>query len=141
MRVKGHNMATITANGITMAYEIEGSGPPLVLVAGLGYSRWMWHKMIPGLAEQFTVLSYDNRGVGETDKPAGPYTAHLLAEDLCGLLEVLGMGATAVFGHSMGGLVTIRFIESQKPAAKAVCLSSPALGLSVQVPRLSLIHI
>jgi 3-oxoadipate enol-lactonase len=127
-------MATITANGITMAYEIEGSGPPLVLVAGLGYSRWMWHKMAPGLAENFTVLSYDNRGAGETDKPAGPYTAQLLADDLCGLLEALGMEKTAVFGHSMGGFVAQAFALAYPEKVTHLILSATNFGGPRHVP-------
>ena len=65
------------------------SGPPLVLIAGLGYDRWMWHKMVPLLARRHRVLAYDNRGVGETDKPAAAYSADLLAADLAALLDAL----------------------------------------------------
>ena len=68
-------MPTIHVNGINIEYESHGDGEPLVLIAGLGYSRWMWHKMVPGLAKQFRVITFDNRGVGNSDKPAGPYTA------------------------------------------------------------------
>ena len=68
-------MPTLHTNGITLAYEVHGSGAPLVLISGIGYDRWEWHKMAPGLAEHFTVIVFDNRGVGQTDKPAGPYTA------------------------------------------------------------------
>ncbi|MBK8900154.1 MAG: alpha/beta fold hydrolase [Anaerolineaceae bacterium] len=127
-------MATVTTNGITIAYEIEGSGPPLVLVAGLGYSRWMWHKMVPGLAQNFTVLSYDNRGVGETDKPAGPYTAQLLAEDLCSLLAALGIGETAVFGHSMGGFVAQAFALAYPERLSKLILSATNFGGPRHVP-------
>ena len=127
-------MATITANGISIAYEIEGSGPPLALVAGLGYSRWMWHKMVPGLAKNFTVLHYDNRGVGESDKPAGPYNAQLLADDLAGLLEALGMGQTAVFGHSMGGFVAQAFALAYPEKVSKLILSATNFGGPRHVP-------
>ncbi|MAU00991.1 MAG: hypothetical protein CL608_27920 [Anaerolineaceae bacterium] len=127
-------MAKVTANGITMAYEIEGSGPPLVLVAGLGYSRWMWHKMVPGLAENFTVLHYDNRGVGETDKPSGPYNAQLLAEDLCCLLEALRIEKTAVFGHSMGGFVAQAFALAYPEKLSKLILSATNFGGPRHVP-------
>lgn len=92
-----------------MEYDIEGSGPPLLLIAGLGYSRWMWHRMIPGLARAFQVISYDNRGVGGSDKPAGPYTADLLAADAAALLAALDIEQTAVVGHSMGGFIAQAF--------------------------------
>ena len=127
-------MATVSANGITISYELEGSGPPLVLVAGLGYSRWMWHKMVHGLAEHFTVLSYDNRGVGETDKPAGPYTAQLLAEDLSCLLEALGWEETAVFGHSMGGFIAQAFALAYPQKVSKLILSATNFGGPRHVP-------
>ena len=127
-------MATLTANGITIGYEITGSGPPLVLVAGLGYSRWMWHKMVPGLAKNFQVISYDNRGVGESDKPAGPYTAQLLADDLAGLLNGLGIAKTAVFGHSMGGFVAQAFALAYPERVTHLILSATNFGGPRHVP-------
>ncbi|WP_420630091.1 alpha/beta fold hydrolase [Candidatus Leptofilum sp.] len=127
-------MAKLTANGITMTYEIEGNGSPLVLVAGLGYSRWMWHKMVPGLAENFTVISYDNRGSGETDKPAGPYNAQLLADDLAGLLTELAIEQTAVFGHSMGGFVAQAFALAYPEKVTHLILSATNFGGPRHVP-------
>ncbi len=110
-------MPTTRVNGITLAYEIFGdSGEPLVLISGLGYDRWQWHKMTPGLAQQFTVIVFDNRGVGETDKPAGPYTAQMLAADTAGLIQALGLAHAHVMGHSMGGFI-----------AQALALNHPAL--------------
>ena len=94
-------MPTILVNGITLAYETHGSGQPLVLISGLGYDRWQWHKMVPGLAEHFTVITFDNRGVGQTDKPAGPYTAQLLADDTAGLIAALGYSRAHVMGHRL----------------------------------------
>jgi len=127
-------MATVIANGISISYKIEGSGPPLVLVAGLGYSRWMWHKMVPGLAENFQVLSYDNRGVGQSDKPAGPYNAQLLAEDLASLLEELGIEQTAVFGHSMGGFVAQAFALAYPEKVTKLILSATNFGGPHHIP-------
>jgi pimeloyl-ACP methyl ester carboxylesterase len=98
-------MPKITANGIRIAYDIVGEGPPLVLINGLGYDRWMWHRMLPGLARHFRVLSFDNRGAGESDKPPGPYSAQLLAADTVALMEALGISRAHVMGHSMGGFI------------------------------------
>ena len=127
-------MAIAVANGITIAYEISGKGTPLTVIAGLGYSRWMWHKMLPGLAENFQVLSYDNRGVGESDKPAGPYNAQLLADDLVGLLQVLGIEQTAVFGHSMGGFVAQAFALAYPEKVSHLILSATNFGGPNHVP-------
>lgn len=98
-------MPKVASNGIEIYYEIHGTGQPLVLISGIGYSLWQWHKMVPYLAEHLQVITFDNRGVGQTDKPAGPYTAHMLAADTAGLLDALGIEQAAIMGHSMGGFV------------------------------------
>jgi len=98
-------MPRIKTNEIELYYETHGEGQPLVLISGLGYSSWQWHKMVPFLAEHFQVITFDNRGVGQSDKPAGPYTAHMLAADTVSLLDALGIGKAMVVGHSMGGFI------------------------------------
>jgi 3-oxoadipate enol-lactonase len=98
-------MPKTISNGIELNYEIQGEGKPLVLISGLGYPLWQWHKMVPFLAKQFQVITLDNRGVGQSDKPAGPYTARMLAADTVGLLGTLGIEKAIVMGHSMGGFI------------------------------------
>lgn len=98
-------MPRTTANGIDIYYESHGEGRPLVLISGIGYTNWQWHRMLPFLARHFQVITFDNRGVGQSDRPAGPYTAHILAADTVGLLDALGIGQAAILGHSMGGFI------------------------------------
>ena len=98
-------MPRTRSNGIQLYYEIHGEGKLLVLISGIGYSLWQWHKMVPLLAKHFQVITFDNRGVGQSDKPAGPYSAQILAADTVGLLDALGMGKAIIMGHSMGGFV------------------------------------
>ena len=98
-------MPKIKTNNIELYYEIHGAGQPLVLISGLGYPLWQWHKMVPFLAEHFQVITFDNRGVGQSDKPAGPYTAQMLAADTAGFLDALGIEKAIIAGHSMGGFV------------------------------------
>lgn len=98
-------MTIENVNGINIEYEVHGEGKALVLIAGLGYPRWQWHKMVPFLAERYKVLTFDNRGVGGSDKPAGPYTAQMLAEDTIGLLDALKIDKATFVGHSMGGFI------------------------------------
>lgn len=98
-------MPKIHANGIELYFEIHGTGQPLVLISGLGNTRWQWHRMVPLLAEHFQVITFDNRGVGQSDKPPGPYTAQMLAADTLGLLDGLGIEKAIIMGHSMGGFI------------------------------------
>jgi pimeloyl-ACP methyl ester carboxylesterase len=91
--------------GIRIAYDVAGSGPPLVLVHGLGYARWGWQPVAPALAEAFTVLTLDNRGIGGSDVPAGPYSTQAMAEDVVAVLDAAGVDRAHVVGTSLGGMV------------------------------------
>ena len=98
-------MPKVKTHGIELYYETQGSGTSLILISGLGYTLWQWHRMIPFLAEHFQVVAFDNRGVGQSDKPVGPYTAQMLAADTAGLLDALAFEKAIVMGHSMGGFI------------------------------------
>lgn len=121
-------MPTINANGIGIGYEVHGNGRPLVLIAGLGYSRWMWRRMIPGLAEHFQVVAFDNRGMGASDKPPGPYTAEMLAADTAVLIESLGLENAIIMGHSMGGFVAQALVLARPDLVGALVLSATNFG-------------
>jgi pimeloyl-ACP methyl ester carboxylesterase len=124
----------VHANGIDIYYAIAGAGEPLVLIAGLGYNSWMWHKMIPGLAKHFRVIAFDNRGVGESDKPAGPYTAQMLADDTAALMQSLGVARAAILGHSMGGFIAQAFALSYPERVSKLILSATNFGGPRAIP-------
>lgn len=88
-----------------IAWERHGNGPPLLLVHGLGYARWGWEPVLPGLAERFSVVSVDNRGIGASDAPPGPYTAAELAADAVQVLDEAGIERAHVVGTSLGGMI------------------------------------
>ncbi|MEW6400428.1 MAG: alpha/beta fold hydrolase [Chloroflexota bacterium] len=127
-------MPKIKANGIELYYETHGTGRPLVLISGIGYSWWQWHKMVPFLAEHFQVITFDNRGVGQSDKPAGPYTAQMLAADTVGLLKELGIEKAIIMGHSMGGFIAQAITLDFPQAAEKLILCSTNFGGPRHVP-------
>lgn len=127
-------MPKARAGEIEIYYEIHGTGEPLVLISGLGYDLWMWHRMVPGLAEQFQVITFDNRGVGQTDKPAGPYTAGMLAGDTAALLEALGIDTAAIMGHSMGGFIAQALVLGRPELVSRLILSATNFGGPNQIP-------
>jgi 3-oxoadipate enol-lactonase len=91
--------------GVRIAYEVVGSGPPLVLAHGLGYARWGWEPVVPELAEEFTVLLFDNRGIGGSDIPEGPYSAGAMAADVMAVMDAVGIERAHLVGTSLGGMV------------------------------------
>lgn len=127
-------MPKIKTNGINIYYEVHGSGEPLVLIAGLGYSLWMWHRMLPFLAQGCQVIVFDNRGVGQTDKPQGPYSAQLLADDIAGLLRSLGISRAAIMGHSMGGFIAQAMALSYPEMVSKLILSATNFGGPHHIP-------
>ena len=88
-----------------IAWERHGAGPPLLLIHGLGYARWGWEPVVEPLARSFDVILFDNRGIGESDAPAGPYTAAQMAGDALQVLDEAGVERAHVLGTSLGGMV------------------------------------
>jgi 3-oxoadipate enol-lactonase len=100
-------MSTADVNRISINYRLEGEGPEtVVLVNGLADDLDSWGYQTPALVEAgFRVLTFDNRGVGESDKPAGPYTTTLFAQDTKALVDSLGIADFHLVGVSMGGMI------------------------------------
>jgi 3-oxoadipate enol-lactonase len=97
----------VAANGITINYRLDGpaGAPVLVFSNSLATSLAMWDKQVRRLKDRFRILRYDNRGHGSTPPTPGPYTLALLANDLLGLLDALGLEKVSFCGLSMGGMV------------------------------------
>lgn len=93
---------------VRIAWESRGEGPPLLLIHGLGYARWGWEPVADGLAERFRVLLYDNRGIGESEAPPGPYTVEQLAGDALRVLDDAGVERAHVCGTSLGGMAALQ---------------------------------
>jgi 3-oxoadipate enol-lactonase len=118
-------MPHVTVNGIRIAYEEQGSGPPLLLISGLGANRLSWVPLLPLLTDAFRCLTFDNRGVGESDVPPAPYSIDLLADDAAALIDALGIAPVAAVGWSMGGSVLQSLlINHGEKVSRAVLLST-----------------
>jgi pimeloyl-ACP methyl ester carboxylesterase len=97
--------ARVATNGIELAYEERGDGEPLVLIMGLGADRSAWEPHLVAYEQHFRCFAVDNRGVGASDSPAGPYSTAQMADDYAGLIEGLGLGSVRIVGISMGGAI------------------------------------
>jgi 3-oxoadipate enol-lactonase len=99
-------MAYAIVNGIRLHYDMAGDGDPVLFIAGLSMPGAMWAPQVKALAPHFRVITFDNRGVGETDLPPEPvYTMGQLADDAAALLRQLKISRAHVVGVSMGGTV------------------------------------
>ncbi len=127
-------MPQAKSNGIDIYYEVTGSGRPILLISGLGYGLWMWYRMIPGLAEHFQVIAFDNRGAGKTDKPSGPYSVQMMAADTAGLLDALGVSGATVLGHSMGGFIAQELVLSRPDLVGELVLTATNFGGPNHIP-------
>jgi len=92
-----------------MYYEIHGEGEPFILIMGLGGDHFRWFRILPLLSENFKIVTFDNRGVGKTDKPDIPYTMEIMSHDIAGLMDAVGIEKAHVFGISLGGMIAQNF--------------------------------
>jgi pimeloyl-ACP methyl ester carboxylesterase len=122
---------------VRIAWEERGSGEPLLLIQGLGYARWGWEPVVGPLAERHRVLFFDNRGIGESDKPAGPYTARLMADDALQVLDEAGVGRAHVVGASLGGMVAqeLAVLAPERVGKLVLCCTHPGLTLGHPMPE------
>jgi pimeloyl-ACP methyl ester carboxylesterase len=102
-------MPKVKVDDINMYYEIHGEGEPLVFISGAGVSHEPILAVIPMYVEQFKCILFDNRGIGKTDAPDIPYTTEMMADDLAGLLDVIGISKANISGTSMGGMIAQQF--------------------------------
>jgi pimeloyl-ACP methyl ester carboxylesterase len=98
-------MERVAANGISIAFERRGSGPPLLLMHGNEADHTMFDQLAEILAGHFTVIAYDQRDCGQSENPAAPYALADLGDDAAALIAALRLPRAHVYGSSLGGLV------------------------------------
>ena len=103
-------MAKAAVRDVHLWYKLTGAGPPLVQIGGAVSAHEGYTAITEAMAEQFTVLDYDHRGYGQSDRPAGQkYDLDLWVDDLAALLQSLEIPRIHVHGGSMGGFIATRF--------------------------------
>lgn len=118
----------LRAGGLTLWVEQQGSGTPLLLIAGLGYASWCWAELRQALSDRYRVIAFDNRGAGRSDKPAGPYSIEMLADDAAAVLTGLGVDSAHVLGHSMGGYIALTLALRQPQRVRSLILVGTSPG-------------
>jgi len=114
-------------NGITINYEIDGPDNgkgTIVLINGLADDLLSWGFQVPALVDAgYRVLRFDNRGIGQSDKPAGPYSSKLLADDAKALVDSLRLTGFHLMGVSMGGMIAEEYALAYGSDLKSLTLS------------------
>jgi len=123
-------VTTETINGTTLAYDVVGDGPPLLLIHGSWGERQTWGFVLPGLGESFRVISYDRRGHGES---AGDPTAGTIDDDVAdaaALIEALDAAPANVVANSYGSIIALRLAAEHPELVRAMfCHEPPALRI------------
>lgn len=127
-------MPKIQTDGINLFYEIQGAGEPLLLIYGLAGRGNGWKFQVEGLSSQFQVITFDNRGVGETDQPETAFSLGDIADDATALLDHLGIASAYVFGISMGGMIAQEFSLRHPKQVRKLALGCTHPGIKHCVP-------
>ncbi len=122
------------ADGLALAVTVQGEGPPLLLIPGLGATRRVFDPIAQQLARRHAVIRYDPRGVGDSDALRGELTMGVLAADVWTVLDAAGAHTADVFGASMGGVVAQHVAVSDGERVRALLLAATSPGGSKAVP-------
>ena len=121
-------MPTVKVGDINIYYETHGEGEALVLIMGYGGHSGWWAPQIPVFSQEYRVVAFDNRGTGRSDKPDIPYTMQMMAGDIAGLLEAIGIDAAHAYGVSMGGMIAQEFALRYPEKVSSLILGCTTCG-------------
>lgn len=117
-------MPKVKANDITINYDQQGTGEPLVLIPYLTADNACYAFQVADYAKHFTCISLDLRGTGETDKPEGSYSTELLADDVAAFIQALGIHKAHIFGLSLGAATGLWLGAKYPDKVKSLSLHS-----------------
>jgi len=115
-------------------YDDYGAGHPLLLIPGLGTSRFIWWKQIEIISRKYRLINMDNRDAGDSAPGTGPYTIADMADDAAGLIRNLKCGPTYVIGWSMGGFIALELSLRHPRLVDKLILVATSAGGSAYIP-------
>jgi pimeloyl-ACP methyl ester carboxylesterase len=117
-------MPKVKVNDITINYETQGSGEPLILIPYLAADHACYAFQVPEYSKHFTCISFDPRGAGESDKPDGIYSTELFADDVAAFMAAIGVETAHVSGLSLGGAIGLWLASKHPERVKSLSLHS-----------------
>ena len=127
-------MAIIENQGAKIYWDEQGQGEPILLIMGLSYTSDMWFRTRPVLVPRYRTIAFDNRGVGRSDVPPGPYSIALMASDAAAVLDAAGIGSAHILGVSMGGMIAQEFALQYPHRVRSLILGCTAPGGIHSIP-------
>jgi len=121
-------MPKASINGINISYKVQGKGEPLILIMGLGGECGDWLLQARAFRKYYRVITFDNRGVGKSDKPGESYTVKTMADDTVGLMDYLGIDKAHLLGVSMGGMIAQEVAINHPERVRKLILVSTSAG-------------
>ncbi|GLB59887.1 alpha/beta hydrolase [Cytobacillus sp. NCCP-133] len=116
------NAKQVNVNGTPISFYEEGQGDPVVLIHGFCGSKDYWQKVIRPLAEDYRIIAIDLPGHGDSEMPSGDSSIEKMAELIQGTIQELGVEKASLFGHSLGGYVTLAFAEAHEDKIRKFAL-------------------
>jgi len=114
--------------GARIYWDEQGGGAPLLLIMGLGWPSYSWHRSRPLFSERYRTIAFDNRGVGQSDAPPGPYSIVQMASDAAAVLNAARVNAAHICGVSMGGMIAQEFALQYPKKVRSLILACTAAG-------------
>lgn len=121
-------MSYAESEGTRIYWDERGAGQPLLLIMGLGSSSDLWYRLMPMLSAHYRTIVFDNRGVGRSDAPPGPYSITTMASDAAVVMDAAGVSSAHVLGFSMGGFIAQELALHYPGRVRALILAGTACG-------------
>jgi pimeloyl-ACP methyl ester carboxylesterase len=130
---------SLSIEGVTLHSVVGGQGPALVLLHGWPQTWWAWHRVMPALAEHFTVIAVDLPGLGDSSKPRSGYDTDTVAQRIHGLVTERGYDEILLVGHDWGGAVAYSYAAQYRAAVRRLVVIEmlvPGFGWDPDVPEM-----
>lgn len=115
-------------NGVELAYELRGTGEPLVMIHGAQGDQSMFAGVVPSFTSRFQVLTFDQRGSGLSEKPDMDYSMAMFADDTAALMDYVGFASAHILGVSMGGMIAQEFALRHPRRTRSLVLGCTTPG-------------
>jgi aminoacrylate hydrolase len=115
-------MPSCVTSGATIAFERAGTGPAVLLIQGVGVIGRGWQPQVDGLAREYTLFTFDNRGIGRSPMDGNDLSIEAMAQDALAVMDANGVDRFHLVGHSMGGVIALEVALRATTRVRSLCL-------------------